>query len=129
MRNVLTLVFVCMTLLLSAQCQIKPATVGISNFGNFYRIQKTTNPVYTCYPAPDSTSLRITIICQATGNYQVTNMSMNQVLDYNFNGSVFIGVTTIWWKKISGIWYKIGQSSQPTICLFGLNPTDCFKKL
>lgn len=109
---------------------IKPATVGILNYGNFYRIKKITNPVYTVYPNPDSCSLRITVVCKSTMQYEITHMKMNEHVDYYLSDQNFILCATIWWKKgANGQYYKMGETHQKTLCFFGLNPINCFQKL
>lgn len=128
MRNYFILVFCFISLNAYTQCQIKPAKIGVSNMGSFYRFQKITEPIYTCYPYPDSASLRVTFICPSSGLQLVRNVNLNEKLDYKLSGIVYIASSTIWWKKINNIWVKKSQSSNPTICMFGLNPVNCFQQ-
>ena len=108
---------------------IKPAIVGVLNYGSFYRIKKVTNPVYTVYPNPDSCSLRITVVCKSTMQYEIHHMAMNQHVDYYLSDINYVACSTIWWKKVNGQYYKMGETHQKTLCLFGLNPINCFQKL
>jgi hypothetical protein len=130
MRKLITLlVFIFITIVAQAQCNIKPVKMGVAVMNGFYRLQKIGEPIYTCNPKPDSSSLMVTILCLSTHQQQVFHVSHNEKLDFHFNGWNYIATRTIWWKKYNGIWYKIGNTDSPTICLYGLNPTACFEKI
>lgn len=129
MKKLITLVFVFIAIIGHTQCNIKPVKMGIAVMNGFYRLQKIGEPVYTCNPKPDSSSLMITVLCVATHQQQVFHVSNNEKLDFHLNGWNYIAIRTIWWKKYNNIWYKMGQTHSPTLCLFGLNPTSCFEKL
>lgn len=123
MKKLLTLVFVLSAFVVSAQ---NMGSIKVQNFGNFYRLSVNTFPAF--YPKPDSLSLRITVICQSTMQWEQSFVPKDGYVDYKLGSYNYVGITVFRWKKINGTWFKIGQTSIPTTCVFGLNPIACYQK-
>ena len=105
--------------------QIQAGSLQLSNFGDHYQINHIGPAINNCYPKPDSTSLRLTVICVQTGSYEVNHIPIDGVLKYRLGGGHIISASVIWWKN--GV--KKSQTNIPMICGFYLNPQECFSKI
>lgn len=126
MRNFITLVFT--VLAFTTFAQSNSGSIKVQNMGNFYRLSVNTFPKYNSYPQPDSTSIRITVICQSTMSYEQSFLPANGYVDYKLGSYNYVGITVFRWRLQDGVYHKICQQSIPTICIFGLNPLQCYEK-
>lgn len=109
----------------TANAQISAGSISVANYGDHYEI-KHTGPVFNkTYPKPDSASLRLIVYCPKTGATDVNDVPIGSTLSYKMGGTNYISATVIWWRN--GI--KKSQTSIPTVCVFGLNPLECFLKV
>ena len=125
MRNFLIIIFTCLSFSVFSQSNM--GSIKVQNMGNFYRLSVNTFPKQF-YPFPDSVSIRITVICQQTMTYEINYLPKNGYVDYQLGSYNYVGISVFRWRKINGIYYKYGQSDIPTVCIFGLNPLQCFQK-
>lgn len=119
MKNFLTLVFVCISLLSFAQ----KGNFSIITTSTGYQLKLTQypKPPHLVYFTHREVLWRVT--CLTTGAYEETITPMNGVLNYKFNGNIQVNCRVIY--KHNNV--VQGQQHLPSKCIFGLNPSACFE--
>lgn len=82
----------------NGQCKVDPGKLGFVKNGNEYRFFMERKPSKTCFPVPDSASVRIGFGCMS-GAFESYRMGVNDTLAYYLTGNVIISVSTYWWRN------------------------------
>lgn len=93
-------------------CDIYPGKMQIDSTNIGHKIYMSEQPVWSCYPIPDSIRIRIKLLCLDDYNYQSVIIGTKDTLLVELDGYVSIGYSVLWYNN-----GKHTRTDVPPICI------------